>query len=409
VRNAVDHGVESVEVREAIGKPSRATVAVAIEQRGRDIVIEVRDDGRGIDVEAARRKAVERKLLTHDEAAVLAQADVHNLLFRAGFSTAETVTELSGRGVGLDVVRDTAFRLHGKIDLRSQPGKGCAVTFTVPLTVAASESMLVEESGRTFALVQSSLERIVRVRSEELHTIGGRVFYHLDDLPIPVVGLAALLGLTERVHGSTHYTLAVLRGVGERAAVVCERLLGASDLVMRPLPVELQSLTLVSAIALMPDGQAVFVLSPRALVEAAHTRHEPRTETSARPLEVQRKILVADDSITTRLLLRSALEASGFSVRTAADGDEALRLALSESFDLIVSDIRMPCLDGLELTSRLRANARTASVPVVLFSSLDGADDLKRGTASGANAYLTKNAFDRGELLDVVERLVQPK
>jgi two-component system chemotaxis sensor kinase CheA len=407
VRNAIDHGVEELEVREATGKPSRATVEVSIEQRGRDLVVEVRDDGRGIDPNAVRQKAIERGLLTNEEAFLLQEDDVQELLLRSGFSTSEKVTELSGRGVGLDVVRDAAFRLHGRIDIKSTLGRGCAVTLLVPLTVAASETMLVEESGRIFALPQSNLERIVRVRSEALQTTGGRSFFHLDDLPIPVVGLARLLGLTERVEGSGHRMLAVVRGMGERAALICERFLGTADLFMRPLPLELQSLPLINALTILPSGQAIFVLSPRALVDAAHARDERSDPHGTRGLGRPRTILVADDSITTRLLLRSSLETSGFRVRTATDGEEALRLALNEPFDLVVSDVRMPRLDGFELTGRLRANTRTSKIPIVLFSTLDSEEDHRRGAASGANIYLTKSAYDRGELLNVIQRLVR--
>lgn len=405
VRNAVDHGVESSVVREAVGKPPRAAVTVTVEQRGRDVVIEVRDDGRGVDLTKVRAKAVERALLSAADAERLTEREVYDLLFRPGFSTAEQVTELSGRGVGLDVVRDAIVRLHGRIDLSSQPGQGTSFVLHVPLTIAASETMILEEGGRTFALPLSSVERIVRARPDELHGMGGRTFYHLDDQPIPVVRLSRLLGLTERHEGSPFRTLAVVRGAAARAAVVCERILGSNDLVLRPLPPELTRLPLLGSAAIMPNGQAIFVLAPRALVDAAGaSRDEVRpTRLAADPWT----ILVADDSITTRSLLRNALEASGFRVRVAADGDEALRLALAEPIDLVVSDVRMPRLDGFGLCARLRADPRTAKLPVVLFSSLDSDEDKRRGTASGANAFLTKGAFDRGHLLDVVSSLIR--
>ena len=405
VRNAVDHGIESSVVREAVGKSTRATIIVSVEQRGPDVYIEVRDDGRGVDVGQVRQKAVERGVVTAEAAPRLTESEVYDLLFLPGFSTAEQVTELSGRGVGLDVVRDALDRLHGRVELRSLPGQGATFLLVVPLTVAASEIMLIEESGRPFALPLSSIERIVRAQSSELRVVGGRTLYHLDDEPIPVVRLSRLLNLTERHEGSAYRTLAVVRGAGERAAVVCERLLGSRDLVLRPLPPELQKMTLLDAAAILPNGQAIFVLSPRALAQAAgETRPEPAHPRSRRQ---QGTILVADDSITTRSLLRNALEASGYRVRTAADGDEALRLALAEPFDLIVSDVRMPRLDGFGLTARLRADVRTARLPVVLFSSLDSEEDKRRGSASGANAYLTKGAFDRGQLLDVVTSLIR--
>jgi CheY-like chemotaxis protein len=179
--------------------------------------------------------------------------------------------------------------------------------------------------------------------------------------------------------------------------------LGSRDLVLRPLPLELQPIRLLDAAAILPTGKVLLVLSAAALVEQGWA---PRPATASQPITPPGNILVADDSITTRSLISHLLEAQGFQVRTASDGDEALRLALAESFDLVVSDVRMPRLDGFSLTARLRANPATARVPVVLFSSLDSDEDKRRGSASGANAYLTKQAFDRGVLIDVVSSLI---
>jgi chemotaxis protein histidine kinase CheA len=403
VRNAVDHGLEPTVVREAMGKSARAQVRVSVEQRGREVLISVRDDGRGIDGNKVRRKAIDLGLVGEAEAERLADRELHELLFRPGFSTADEVTEVSGRGVGLDVVRDAILRLQGRIELLSQPGSGTEFQLVVPLTIASSEVMLIEECGRTFALPLSSIVRIVRAANTDLRLTGGRAVFHYDEQSVPVVRLSRLLGLTEQHDGSAFRTVALLRSGEELVALVCERLLGWQDLVMRPLPAELQSLKLLSTAAILPNGQPIFVLSPRALVETATVASEERAERAAQP----GTILVADDSITTRSLLRNTLETSGFRVRIATDGDEALRLAFAETFDLIVSDVRMPRLDGFSLTARLRADPRTARVPVVLFSSLDSDEDRRRGSASGANAYLTKGAFDRGQLLDVIGSLIR--
>jgi len=402
VRNAVDHGIEPTEVREAVSKPSQAVVSVSVEQRGREILIEVRDDGRGIDVTAVRENAVARGFVTESVASALSDEAVYELLFRSGLSTAETVSELSGRGVGLDVVRDSVLRLHGRVEITSVPGAGTSIHLALPLTVAASEMMIIEESHRPFALPQSSLEQILRVPAAELYTVGNLTHYRLDGHPLPVVRLAPLLGLVERQRSAQKRTVAIVRAGGTRIALICDRLLGTRDLVLRPLPIELQSLPLLNAAAILPNGQAVFVLSARELIVAAQAL-VPVAE-ATRPKD---SVLVADDSITTRMLLRRTLESSGFRVRTASDGDEALRLALAEPFDLVLSDVRMPRLDGFTLTTRLGANSRTAHTPVVLFSSLDSEEDRRRGAAAGAKAYLTKSAFDRTHLVDVVTRLIR--
>jgi two-component system chemotaxis sensor kinase CheA len=276
----------------------------------------------------------------------------------------------------------------------------------VPLTIAASELMILEESGRPYGVPLSSIERIVRELPTELRTTGRRRIYHLDDEPVLVVRLARLLGLTEHHEGGSHRTLAIVRGSGERAALVCDRLLGSHDLVLRPLPRELQTLPLLGATALLPDGRPLLVLSPHELVRAAATLPAGDGDGDGGRARAG-TVLIADDSITTRSLLRHALEASGYRVRVAADGDEALKLALTEPFDVVVSDVRMPRLDGFSLTTQLRAHPRTTRLPVVLFSSLDSDEDRRRGLASGASAYLSKRAFDRGQLLDIIVGLIR--
>jgi chemotaxis protein histidine kinase CheA len=400
LRNAVDHGIEPPEVREAVGKPRRAVVAVTIEQRGSEIWVEVLDDGRGIDLGQVRARAVEMGLFGAEH---LTDSLLYDLLFRPGFSTASEVTELSGRGVGLDVVRDTVARLHGRIEVTSTMGQGAAFRLHLPLTVAASEVMLVEEGGRAYGVPLAAIERIVRAPVDVLRSATGQPHYQLEDHSVPVLRLSRILGMTERYEGSSFCTLAIVRSAAHRVGLVCERLLGSRDLVLRPLPLELQPIRLLDAAAILPDGKVLLVLSAAALVEQGWA---PRSAAANQPITPPGNILVADDSITTRSLISHLLEGEGFHVRTASDGDEALRLALAESFDLVVSDVRMPRLDGFSLTARLRANPATARVPVVLFSSLDSDEDKRRGSASGANAYLTKQAFDRGVLIDVVSSLI---
>ena len=404
VRNAVDHGVEEPEVREAIGKPARARVELSLRQELRTLHVEVTDDGRGVDIEAVRRKAEERGLIAADEAERLDEAQAIDLLFASGFSTADSVTELSGRGVGLDVVRDAATRLSGSVTMTSTMGRGTKVHLAVPLTVAAAEGIVFEERGRRFALPLAQVERVVRAAAHELGDAGGRTIYHLDDEPLPIVRLSSLLDAPP-LGGKSAVTVVVARAAAGRVGVACERLIGQRELLLRPLPLELSTLEHLGGVALLPTGEAIFVLSATALARAAaeRKRHVP----AARRRE--RSVLIADDSITIRSLLRHALESAGFRVRTAADGEEALQLAAAETFDLVVADVRMPRLDGLALTARLRAAARTARLPVVLFSSLASSQDREAGRAAGASAYLSKREFDRGELVDVIAQLLEER
>lgn len=423
VRNAIDHGIESREVREAIGKPSRGRVQCHIKQQGGEIVLSIQDDGRGIDVATVRRKAVERGLVTPAQADQLSEKQTYDLLLLPGFSTTETVTTLSGRGVGLDVVKMAVLRMHGQLEIESTLGRGTLVRVTVPMTLAASRLMLFADRDWVFALPQTSVSRVILVRRDELISVGGHLILRSGGEAIKIVRLRQLIGEHEQtlsghsLHAASVPVL-ILRGAGQgvgradslasRSAamplgVLCERTLGESDLVLRALPPELQGHPPLSAVALLANGSAVFVLSAQALMAAADALPEQPSRAASRPGTV----LVADDSITTRSLLRSVLEVGGYEVRTAADGDEALRLLSSEPVSLIVSDVRMPRLDGLSLVQRLRGDSRTASIPVVLFSSSDSEEDRRLGMAAGANAYLSKGAFERGQLIDVVRALLR--
>ncbi len=401
VRNAVDHGIEDIAVREAIGKPAAGKIAVTIEQRGSQVEITIGDDGRGLDVTRIREVAMSRGMLSAHEAALLDEHESYQLLLRPGFSTKEEITTLSGRGVGLDVVNTTVRKLHGVLQLSSSPGSGAAFTISVPLTVAASRLLMLEEQDHTFALPLPAVARIALPRREELVALGGQTVYYIDGQPHTVIGLSKLLGQTHTGDAPSRQPLLLLRGASG-VAIACDRLRGESDLVLRPLPIELRRYPLLSAVAIVPSGPALFVLSPQALLSQAGSL---RLATDSRGR--RRTVLVADDSITTRSLLRSVLEGGGYRVRTAADGDEALRIARSEPIDLLVSDVRMPRLDGIALLHKLRSDARTSMLPVVLFSGANNEEDRQHGLAAGASAYLAKDDFERGQLVDVVTQLLK--
>lgn len=401
VRNAVDHGIEDIAVREAIGKPAAGRISVTIEQRGSQVEITVEDDGRGLDVTRIREVAIKRGLLSATEAARLDEQESYQLLLRPGFSTKEEITTLSGRGVGLDVVNTTVRKLHGSLTLESTLGAGALFVISVPLTVAASRLLMIEEQDHTFALPLPAVARIALPRREELVQFGGQTVYYIDGQPHTVVGLSKLLGQTHSGEVPNRQPLLILRGASG-VAIACDKLRGEAELVLRPLPIELRRLPLLSSVAIVPSGPALFVLSPQGLLSTAGSLRMAHDARSRR-----RTVLVADDSITTRSLLRSVLEGGGYRVRTASDGDEALRIARSEPIDLVVSDVRMPRLDGIGLLQRLRSDPRTSTLPLVLFSGANNDEDKQSGLSAGASAYLAKSDFERGQLVDVVTQLLQ--
>ncbi len=406
VRNAVDHGIESTDKRAAAGKPTRAVIHLTMEERGGELHVTLQDDGSGIDLGAVRKKAVNMGLITQEAAEAMSRREVYELLFMPGFSTASKVTETSGRGVGLDVVREGIIRLGGRVEVQSTQGQGSTFLLVVPMSVSTSEVMLLEEHGRIYALPHASISRVVGLKPGDLKWGSGRLWYELEDEPLEVHYLSRLLGLPQGSDRREGQILAVVATATSRTGIVVDQLLGSRELVQRPLPSELHDIDVLGAGAILPNGAAILVLSPRGLVDQSN-RLDEASEKQAAESGKKRRVLVADDSIATRMLLRTVLEASGYSVLTAADGDEALLLA--EQVDLVVSDVRMPGLDGWGLTQKLRAQAQTEKLPVVLFSTLDSEEDRQRSTDAGASAFLTKRAFDRGQLLEVLQTLIRDK
>lgn len=401
LRNAVDHGIEPAAMRAAMGKPPVGRVRVNLEQEGGLIIIAVSDDGRGIDQAAVRERAVSRGFLSAQAAEGLDEQATYQLLLQAGFSTTDQVTALSGRGVGLDVVRDVVERMSGQLTITARPGQGACFTISVPMTMVAAQALLLEEPDGVYALPQASVERILLAPRQALQQLGARTIYRHEGEALVVARLAGLLGGRGGREWPARLPLILLSHGGQRIALTCERLLGEAELVLQPLPLELRRHQVLSAVALRPTGEVLLVLKPAVLAQRALGAQAQVATPSLRT------VLVADDSITTRSLLRSVLESGGYKVRTASDGEEALRLVRNEPIDLVVSDVQMPRLDGIALVERLREDTRTSGLPVVLFSSADSDDDKRRGAASGAAAYLTKGAFDRGQLVDVVSNLLR--
>lgn len=409
LRNAADHGIESPARREASGKPRRGLVTVRIVQGGGTIVIEVSDDGAGIDSDAVRRCALARGLVTPESAGQLGELQARQLIFRSGVSTASAVTDLSGRGVGLDVVRENIDQLHGRIDVATTPGRGTIFTLTVPLTLATAHVLLAEVAGRIVAVPTTTVERILRVNPREAHSIDGQYALHLGGGPVALLSLAQTLGLpdsgSKTDNGSKRPTIA-LGSADRRRAFMVDSLLGTQEVVVKSLGWPLRRVRNVAGCCILGGGEVGIVLnvadlmeaSPGELVTGAVAPEEQRAD--------KRRILLVDDSITTRTLERNILENAGYLVVAAADGEEAWSLIRGERPGIVVTDVAMPRLDGVGLTRRIRADTALKDLPVVLVTSLASQEDRLRGLEAGADAYITKGTFDQHELLATLERLL---
>lgn len=418
LRNAVDHGIESTEVRAAAGKATTGQIRLAVANLGGAIEIALTDDGAGLDPAQLRALALRKGLLRAEEATVLDEQGALALIFQPGFSTTAVVTTTSGRGVGMDVVRDEVARLNGHIHTASISGQGTTFTITVPLTLATTRAILVEQAGQRFVIPSASIERTARVRAAALVALEGRRAVVVEGHPVPVIELADLLSLPTAVWPSdprAWRSYIVLRQDERRVALLIDRLLGEQEIVIKPLGWPLRRVRNVSGAVVLGSGETVAILNPADLLIGGLRIARTGAGVAIRPAVVRRgtvppakrrRVLVVDDSLTTRMLERGILESAGYEAIVVADGAEALDLLGREVVDLVISDVEMPVLDGFGLTAAIRRDERLRHLPVVLVTSLDTPEHRERGLTAGADAYLGKGSFDQGQLLDTIGRLL---
>jgi two-component system, chemotaxis family, sensor kinase CheA len=387
LRNAVAHGIEPPGDRAQAGKPVRGRVELRAMPRGAQVEIIVADDGRGVSQDVADRAQREGSLT--------------DVLAHAGYSTAEAVTELAGRGVGLDAVKAYALSLGGAFEIRSQPGQGMEVILLLPLALALLDVLLFERGGAVFGVPLAAVEEVVGV--SETATIQGHLSLNVRGRPLPAADVAVHLGAQAPPLSSRPHAL-VMAVPGRRVAVVCDALLGDEEVVVKPLGPLLAGVGGYLGAAILGDGRVALLVEPSALVRG-RTDHVVRPAADP-PAEVPR-ILVVEDSFTVRELQRSILETAGYRVVTARDGSDALRiLGRDPMIALVITDLEMPELDGLELTRAIRADPARSSLPVVIVTSHGSEEDQRKGIAAGADAYMAKRNFDQQALLATVERLV---
>ena len=394
LRNAVSHGIEPPAERAAQGKPREGTIELSAQARGDRVAVTVADDGRGVAEELLARAEREGSLV--------------EVLARAGFSTAEEVDELSGRGVGLDAVKRHVESLGGSLDVWSRPGEGTAVTLLLPLTLSLLHVLLFDRGGQTYGLpLASVLEAVTPERSSLL---GGSASIELRGESIPLADLAAVVGASAAPLPDRAPAV-VVTSSGNHVALAVDAVTGEQETVVKPLGTLLSAVPGYLGAAILADGRAALVL------DAAHVTREGAAGLTAPPAAAQGepataaaateapRVLVVDDQFTVRELQRTILEAAGYPVETAKDGREALDRIRRGGIDLVLTDLEMPEMDGLELLAALRGDEATASLPVVIVTSRGTEEDRRRGAEAGADAYVVKAEFDQQTLLDTVRRL----
>jgi two-component system sensor histidine kinase and response regulator WspE len=412
LRNAVDHGIELPEEREKAGKPACGTIRLSTYHHAGMLSIVMEDDGRGVDLERLRRKVVERNLVSQEMANNLGSAELMEFLFLPNFSTRDQVTDISGRGVGLDVVHDVVQEMRGIVRATSQFGLGTRFQLQLPLTLSVLPALLVEIAGEPYAFPLARIERILHVTSDVVREIEGHQYVSVGDHHIGLVSGYQLLGFNESNDPKDYFQVVVLGDRKKSYGLVIDKFLGERDLVVHVLPPRLGKVKDISAAALLEDGRPLLIFDVddifRSLEKIITAGRLSRVRSSEQDISqrIVKRILVVDDSITVREVERKLLEASGYQVEIAVDGMDGWNALREGEYDLVITDVDMPRMDGIELVKLIRADTKFQKLPVMIVSYKDREEDRYRGLEAGADYYLTKGSFHDETLREAVVDLI---
>ena len=414
VRNALDHGIEPPGEREAAGKPPVGTISLEARHRAGMLQIILSDDGRGIDVERLRSRAVGRGMVAKPVADQLSEVELLEFLFLPGFSTKDEVTEISGRGVGLDVVQSMVKTVGGGVRVATQLGRQTVFTLQLPITMSVIRALLVEIAGEPYAFPLMRIDQILFCRHADIRTVEGRQYFQRDGDSIGLVMASHILDLGESTPPDP-MPVVVLSDRGQRFGMIVDAFLGERDLEVRPLDPRLGRVPDINSGSILENGDPVLIVDVEDLVRSIDNvlmgRRLSRIEferLAERALQ-RKRILVVDDSITVRELERQLLQSRGFAVDVAVDGMDGWNAFRGGRYDLVVSDVDMPRMDGIELVSLIKADPARKDVPVVIVSYKDREEDRLRGLEAGANRYLTKSSFhDETFLHTIIDLIGEP-
>lgn len=409
ITNSIDHGLETPEQRKQVGKPPTGSLRLSAGQRGNQIIIEISDDGRGIDFEKVKQKALSAGLFTERELASFTEDEIVSLIFRAGFSTKAAVTEFSGRGVGLDVVKVNVEKLQGQIEVHTVKGKGSTFKITLPLTLSTQRVLLVKAASQLFALPVNAIDRLMSISVDDVFTVGAKMTIAIEGKPVSLIHLSSLLNVADAdLEAKQEHVVMVLAMGSERAAFVVDEALGEQEVVVKALGKPLRKMKNIAGGAILGDGSVMLLLNPSDLLRAAKgsSRIDMKFLKKEEKTKSRSRILVIDDSITTRTLEKNILEMAGFEVLLAKDGLEGLEMSKSSGCNLVLSDIDMPKLNGIDLTTEIKNDPKLKHLPVVLISSLDTPEIKMKVAQSGADAFIVKGQFDQHQFLQVVRNML---
>ena len=408
LRNAVDHGIESAEEREQAGKSACGNVSLeAVAVEGKKVQIIVKDDGRGIDLNSIREKIALTDNISAEDAAELTDKQILEYIFLSGFSTTSIITSISGRGLGMSIVRETVENLGGTIKIENNPGMGSEFILDLPVSLSSMKGVFVEAGKVMFAVPLIFVRYASRVCQTDIENINGKPTWSYRGKSIPVAELTSLMDIPSGISLEEQLRSILVIKVGDvEAAIIVDRVIEEVEITVKPMGKLLRKVPNISGAAVIGADELVPVINVRDLMQSIVGGRGSVTMVSKNKENTSLSILVAEDSITTRMLLTSILESAGYEVETAIDGQDALYKLRAGKYDMLVSDVEMPRMNGFELTEKVRSDDKLSDLPVILCTTLSRREDRERGVQVGANAYLTKKNFEQSNLLETVDRLI---
>jgi two-component system chemotaxis sensor kinase CheA len=412
IRNAIDHGIEEPAARAAAGKTEYANLTIEIVDEGNEISIIFQDDGAGISVQKIAENALKKNLVTEAELSAMSDDEILQLIFRPGFSTKDIITNISGRGVGLDVVKSNLAALKGMVKLETSPGKGTTFYLRVPLTLTSERGLMIRSNDQQYVLPTSSIIRVLNVKRSDMQMVEAEEVILLDHHPIVLRSLADILNLGVSSHAVDEILpVIIVKKDWHTLALIVSEIIGEREIVVKPLQDPLNDLPCIAGGTLSSTGQVILVLNVgeviyRGLNNSYSSVLPTAGEIAAVKTKVIPHILVVDDSITTRTLEQNVLENKGYQVTVAVNGKEAWDLLQKTQFSMLITDVNMPIMDGFELTERVKQSEKLRGLPVIIVTSLGSDNEKRRGIEVGANAYIVKSEFESNTLLQTVSQLV---
>jgi two-component system, chemotaxis family, sensor histidine kinase and response regulator WspE len=412
LRNAIDHAIELPEVRRAAGKPVEGTIRLEAQHSAGNLLIAVSDDGRGIDLADLRTSIVQKKLTAPEAAQQMSESEVLEFLLLPGFTTKQTVTEISGRGVGLDAVQSIVREVRGGIRIWTELGSGTTFQMRLPLTLSIVRALLVEIGNEPYAFPLVHINRALKVARKDIEVVAGRQHFRFEDRQIGLVAANKIFGSAEDNEPGDQISVVVIGNKANCYGVVTEKFLGERELVIKPLDPRLGKIKDISSGALLDDGSPVLIVDVEDLIRSVEKSIESGTldgvqsRVGGEALKKPKRVLVVDDSLTVRELEKKLLRSRGYEVEIAVDGMDAWNAARTGHFDLVVTDVDMPRMDGIEFVTLIKKDANLKSLPVMIVSYKDRAEDRRRGLEAGADYYLAKASFHDEALLQAVVNLI---